>query len=113
MSTTKKRLASVERLTTLAHAIIEILVYRKGIIVVFGSIHPILGDVQVHAIIPRFRNSHSVVFKRLIAKSTQLARQLSGRQWAYLKPSLLLGAIIHAPSNDVPSTIHIRDVPPP
>ena len=38
------------------------------IIVVFRTVHPILGDVQVHTIIPRFRDLHSVFFKGLIFK---------------------------------------------
>ena len=49
----------------LAHAIIYILVYREKIVVVFGAVHPSLGDIQVHAIITRFRYSHSVMFEGL------------------------------------------------
>lgn len=52
----------------LAHAIINFLVYRERVIVVLGAVHPTLGDVQVHTIIPRFGNSHSVFFKGLIVR---------------------------------------------
>ena len=52
----------------LAHAIVNVLVYRERIIVVLGTVHPILGNVQVHTIIPRFRNLHSVFFEGLIFK---------------------------------------------
>ena len=55
----------------LAHAIIKVLVYGERIIVVLGSIHPIFGYVQVHAVIPRFWNTHSVVFQRLIIQPKQ------------------------------------------
>jgi hypothetical protein len=54
----------------LAHAIVKILVDRERIVIVLGTVHPTLGDVQVHAIIPRFRNSHSVIFKGLILEIT-------------------------------------------
>jgi hypothetical protein len=60
-----KKLAMLSELTILAHAIIKLLVYWERIIVVLGTVHPSLGDVQVHAIIPRFRNLHSVLFKGL------------------------------------------------
>ena len=52
----------------LAHAIVNVLVYRERIIVVLGAVHPILGDVQVHTIIPRFRDLHAVFFKGLMFK---------------------------------------------
>ena len=52
----------------LAHAIVYILVYRERVIIVLGTIHPSLGDIQVHAIITRFRNSHSVIFEGLNIK---------------------------------------------
>ena len=55
-------------LTMLAHAIVNVLVYWERIIVVLGTVHPILGDVQVHTIIPRFRDLHSVFFKGLMFK---------------------------------------------
>jgi hypothetical protein len=64
----EKRLALVGELTMLAHAIVNVLVYRERIIVVLGTVHPSLGDVQVHAIIPRFMNSHSIIFKGLNVK---------------------------------------------
>jgi hypothetical protein len=62
------KLESVGKLTMLAHAIVNILVYRKRIIVVLGTVHPILGDVQVHAVVTRFGDSHSVIFKGLDVK---------------------------------------------
>lgn len=60
----------------LAHAIIKPLVYWERIIVVLGTVHPTLGQVQVHAIIPGFRNLHSVLFKGL-DEVAQSARQLT------------------------------------
>jgi hypothetical protein len=70
----KKKLALAVQLTMLAHAIIKALAYWKRIIVVLGSIHPNFRDVQVHAVIPRFRNTHSVAFQRLIVGSKRSAR---------------------------------------
>lgn len=52
----------------LAHAIVYIFVYRERIIIVLGTVHPALGDIQVHGIITRFRNSHSVMFEGLNVK---------------------------------------------
>jgi hypothetical protein len=54
----------------LAHTVVEILVYRERIIIVLRSIHPDLGDVQVHAVITGLRNSHPVFCKWLIVKFT-------------------------------------------
>jgi len=64
----KKKLASLGELTMLAHAIVNVLVYRERTIVVLGTVHPSFGDIQVYAIITRFRNSHSVMFKGLNVK---------------------------------------------
>jgi hypothetical protein len=68
VNTAKNKRASVGELTMLTHAFINVLVYRERIVVVLGTVHPGLGDVQVHAIKPRFWNSHSVIFKRLDVK---------------------------------------------
>jgi hypothetical protein len=61
-------LAWVPELTMLPHAIVYILVYRERIIIVLGTVHPGIGHIQVHAIITRFRNSHSVIFEGLNVK---------------------------------------------
>ena len=77
VSLMKKEVALAVQLTMLAHAIIKILVHGERIIVVLGSIHPIFGDVQVHAVIPRFRNTHSVVFQRLSIQPKVNSKQLT------------------------------------
>jgi len=55
-----------------AHTIVKILVYRERIIIVLRSIHPDLGDVQVHAVITGLRNSHPVFCKWLIVNTVSL-----------------------------------------
>jgi hypothetical protein len=98
----------------LAHAMIKGLVYRKRTIVVLGTIHPALRDVQVYTVVPRFWNSHSIFFKGLRVElyHTRVADKHQKKSF-YLETSLLLGAVINASGNDVPATIHIRDVSAP
>ena len=56
----------------LAHAVIKSLIYRERIVVVLGSVHPTLRDVQVYAVITRLGDLHSVFFEGLNAQTVSL-----------------------------------------